>query len=106
MSGYIFDNITWSFLFIAGNYFYVVQPDGTLVSVGSLDVAMATAVTLQYLHAGVRFDLPNPDYGRSGCNGSYGDWIIYNFTSLTLAEWAEWYDELRTRYSMSARSGW
>ena len=107
VSTYVFANTTWSFLFIdSTGYFYVVQPNGTLVSVGSINVAMATAVTLRYLHAGVRYDIAAPDYGRSGCNGSYGDWIIYNYTRLTLAEWAEWYDELRTRYGMSARSGW
>ncbi len=96
---------SWYFFFVdSSRYLKVVKPDGTLL-VGTSAAIMSSEVTLRYLHAGVRYG-DGATTGGYPANGSFGDWIVYNFKLLTLAEWAVWYDELRSRYSMSARSGW
>jgi len=38
--------------------------------------------------------------------GQVSDIIIYVDKNLTLEDWAVWYDRLRERYGMAARSGW
>jgi len=38
--------------------------------------------------------------------GQVSDIIIYADKILTLEDWAAWYDRLRERYGMAARSGW
>lgn len=43
---------------------------------------------------------------KGGAGGAFGDSIIYNGYALTQSEWASWYDQLRSRYGMAARSGW
>lgn len=77
----------------------VILDDGTRLTSG-VGLNMNAVINLQWLHSGVRFD------NNYSCQGSYGDWIIYNFTRLTVAQWAIFYDNLRTRYGMAARSGW
>ena len=92
----------WRFVFYTnpGNH-YFVKSDGTLTILGVVD--SITEITLNYIHVGVWYTYEG---GRYSCQGSFGDYIIYNFDSLSLAQWAKWYDQLRTRYGMAARSGW
>ena len=94
----------WYFLFIDNlKKLYAVRDDGTLIT--GQAIIISGVVSLQWLHTGVRYHLANMD-GRYGVHAAYGDWLIYNFKILTLSEWAEWYDQLRSRYGMAARSGW
>jgi hypothetical protein len=59
---------------------------------------------LQGMNIGAFYNWLDP--ASLGAQGSYGDSIFYNFTTLTDAQWAIWYDRLRSRYGMAARSGW
>jgi len=82
-----------------------VKPDGTLM-VSALAVNMVgTGLLTHVVSAGYPADNPvTMTYYPGG--SSYGDWIIYNGAGITTAQWAQWYDKLRTRYGMAARSGW
>jgi len=92
----------WRFLFYTntGNH-YFVKSDGTLTTLGAV---AGGGITLNYIHVGVWHT--NGAQGNYSCQGSFGDYIIYNSTSLSLTQWAIWYDEQRSRYSMAERSGW
>jgi len=92
----------WSFWFISLPYGYVVKSDGTLITVS---IGNKGSTRFHYIQTGIGYD-GYGDQGYYAAKGSYGDWIIYNNTNITLAEWAAWYDQLRSRYGMAARSGW
>ena len=97
--GYDFNE--WNFFFLDDTeYFNRVNPDGTLSTSTASNGEMSTARTIGFIDVGWG------TIGNDGCGGAYGDFIIYNFNVLTQAEWASWYDKLRSRYGMSARSGW
>ncbi len=91
----------WYFFFLdSTGRFCRVNPDGTLSISTAANGAIATARTIGFIDVGWG------TIGSDGCRGAYGDFILYNFNTLTQAEWGSWYDKLRSRYSMSARSGW
>ncbi len=97
-------------------YFYFVSQEGLGRAVKSDGTLMSTDTTvpieeydIQYLHVGVMTgddSATGGGPGSSGAQGSYGDTIIYNSYMPTLSEWGQWYDQLRSRYGMAARSGW
>jgi len=98
----------WTFHFVDKDaYKYrIVKPDGTLWS-SSETFSPPSNIWCNYLMSGCSSLDANPaTKGLYPGGGSYGDWIIYSNKVLTLAEWAEWYDKLRSRYGMAARSGW
>ena len=107
ISNYEFENQKWYFYFLTNpGYGYIVKPDGTLKITTGYPANNNTPYDINYLHVGVRYTNNMSDTGYYGVQGSFGDIIIYNFISLTLNEWARWYDMLRSRYNMAARSGW
>ena len=97
----------WHFLFLPDDSkLRVINPDGTLLTD---TVAMSIGVSLiNYIHVGVATTLNADGSGSSNnsCNGSFGDMLIYNAYMPTMVQWAIWYDQLRGRYGMAARSGW
>ena len=98
-----YDYNEWNFFFLDDTeFFHRVNPDGTLTDSLTSNGEMATARTIGFIDLG----WSGGGGGSDGCGGAYGDLIIYNFNVLTQAEWASWYDRLRTRYGMAARSGW
>lgn len=96
----------WLFHFFDGDgYYRIVKSDGTILQ----SAAAINFSARQYIYdfTGVDSmdaDPPTKGYYPGGC--SYGDKIIYNQITLTLNEWGAWYDKLRSRYEMAARSGW
>jgi len=96
----------WLFHFLDNDgYYRIVKPDGTILK--SAVVANLSTIQYTYAFAGVDYmDADPPTAGYYPGGSSYGDWIIYNQTTLTLTQWARWYDQLRSRYGMAARSGW
>lgn len=98
---------TWLFQFIdSDGYYRIVKSDGTILK-SAITGNLTAVLQCIYAFAGIGFmftDPPTAGYYPGGC--SYGDWIIYNGIALSLSEWAQWYDQLRSRYGMSARSGW
>lgn len=97
----------WHFHFINNlGEWWVVIPNGTRTLIQS-GISMIQTLNMNYIFAGCWYAdaaIPTKGYYPGGC--SYGDWIIYNQAILTDLNWAVWYDELRSRYSMSERSGW
>jgi len=97
------DNIpnVWGFFFIDDSWIPKrVNPDGTLSLFDSNIIH--EEFNINRLSIGSDYDL---DY-YYGSGGAFGDVIIYNNYCPSLTEWAEWYDLLRFRYGMAARSGW
>jgi len=94
----------WYFAFLGDDeYLYVVKPDGTKIKG---DAALpGGALSCTFVLGGVSIGTGAAD-GDYGCECSWADFIVYNSTQLTDAQWGSWYDELRSRYGMSARSGW
>jgi hypothetical protein len=96
----------WCFMFSNEDKFYLAKADGTLLSkdVGS------SAIQLKYLIVGSIcswWDPENEEWrGGFGASGSYGDLILYNNASPPIETWQEWYDKLKSKYSMAARAGW
>jgi len=86
----------WYFLFIDDSgLFNIVQDDGTLLTFG--DIGLADILISQIYLA----------------SQSMGDTIIYNNIRVPVSTsgygyepWTWWYDQLRSRYGMAARSGW
>jgi len=96
------DNGLWYFSFIDNTgRCHIVFPNGTKLSTAPSSFA---SLDLNFLHAGLRASAGNGGFYTVQC--SYGDWIIYNNKGLTVDEWVVWYDQLRSRYGMAARSGW
>lgn len=98
----------WIFIFMASDgKWRIAQDDGTVL-VGSITVVetdiMAQFTFLRFGFTYANADPPTIVYSPSQAN--YGDWILYSGTTLTIAEWAVWYDKLRLRYGMVSRSGW
>jgi len=97
----------WHFHFVNNlGYWYVVRPEGNrILLIGN--VIMTNNIAFQWMFAGCWYaNASPPTLGGYPGGGSYADWIIYNQTTLTDSQWAEWYDKLRSRYGMAARSGW
>ena len=92
---------TWYFVFLdSDGYVCQILPNGTLtVSATAYSIANVLTITLICIGTG----WPN---NTDGLGGSFGDTIVYNFTTLTRSQWGSWYDKLRSRYGMAARSGW
>lgn len=82
----------------------LVRDNGTLV-VGNHKVNWAYNL---YTYKQVRifryYDSANVVLGYF--NGSLGDIMIWRNRALLLSDFVEWYDSLRSRYGMAARSGW
>jgi len=96
------ETFDWHFLFLDDtDYPKIVKPDGTIVS-ADLELTKF-AFILNDLVIGAYYS--GGEYG-GGSYGSFGDWIIYNNYSSSAENWAIWYDQLRSRYGMAARSGW
>ena len=97
----------WLLHFIDSNgYYRIVKPDGTILT-SATAITLTTAIQYIYALAGVEYiDADPPTKGYYPGGSSYGDWIIYNSTTLSLSDWGSWYDQLRSRYGMSPRSGW
>jgi len=94
---------TWYFVFILDGY-HVVRSDGTKFSVSGI---MATAlITHTDINVGCDFYNPVTMVPGTVAQCTWGDTIIYNYTTLSVDEWGEWYDDQRSRYGMAARSGW
>jgi len=94
---------TWYFLFILDGY-HIVRPDGTKFTVaGTMSTAPLTHVNINVGCSYYDIGTMVPEYAAFS---TWGDLIIYNFTTLSVGEWAEWYDDQRSRYGMAARSGW
>ena len=109
----------WHFLFMSNDlsgeshpeyvYLCVVKPDGTMSHVGFTPQDWAGSLTsLRWLSAGALFykTVYDDDATDFPCNGSFADLIIYNYRTLPFQGWRQWYDQLRSRYGMPARSGW
>lgn len=99
----------WLFHFIANDGIYrVCKADGTIVTGTSLPAgSMVATITPNYLLMGFQYATEDPPVNLIGINPTiFGDWILYSGTTLTVAQWAQWYDKLRSRYGMAARSGW
>lgn len=98
----------WLFHFIASDGVYrVCKPDGTLVVGGALPGGMAGTINLNYILMGFQYADADPPTIVLGTNPTvFGDWILYSKKLLTVSEWATWYDKLRSRHGMAARSGW
>ena len=91
----------WNFAFYADDRcLHLVKEDGTKVT-SLIGGEYSYTWDLQSFYVGIADSTGNYPIG-----GSFGDIIIYNNKRLTVAEWADWYDQLRSRYGMSARSGW
>jgi len=102
-------NNVWLFHFIANDGIYrVCKADGTIVTGTSLPAgSMVATITPNYLLMGFQYATEDPPVNLIGINPTiFGDWILYSGTTLTVAQWGQWYDKLRTRYGMAARSGW
>jgi len=99
----------WHFLFSDdSNYPKIVKPDGTIVS-ANLELTKFL-FSLNDLVVGAYYAVG--DYG-GGSFGTFGDFIIYNNKKVPISTpgdgytpWSQWYDDLRSRYGMAARSGW
>jgi hypothetical protein len=110
---FLYDNVvnTWRFQF---NYVAadgkqkmgVVNPDGTLTigSTTSTDVSSVPTSSHTHFFAFRAWDGSNTRWGQFA--GQMGDIIVYNSVLLSITEAAIWYDALRSKYSMAARSGW
>lgn len=99
---------TWAFVFHfnSGGFPYagVALPDGTL-SIGAAGTSFGTTSQAhKYFLIGYGYDSANVTWRYWA--GQIADVICYEGVTLTQDEWAQWYDSLRSRYSMSARSGW
>lgn len=95
---------SWYFYFFDSNgYCCAVRPDGTLV-VASFQINLPFSLTFNVIYFCV--GALAAGFVTSSCQGSFGDLIYYNLALLTRAQWAQWYDELRSRYGMAARNGW
>ena len=98
----------WNFFFIDDTgRGYQVNANGTL-SIGFNTMSLTAPVIVNYIHVGCQYSTnpPGTGIGFNGAGGTFADFIIYNLTTLTIAQWAQWYDALRSRYGMAARSGW
>jgi len=97
----------WFFIFMANDgKWRVVKNDGTVL-IGTIVMPLDNMQQFIFLRFGFTYanaDPPTIVYSPSSAN--YGDWILYSGTTLTIAKWAQWYDALRGRYGMAARSGW
>jgi len=97
----------WHFHFVNNNgQWWIVKPEGDRV-LGMSGISMVQTINFQWIFVGVRHsDSTTPTKGYYPGGVSYGDWLIYNQTALTDSQWAEIYDNLRSRYGMAVRSGW
>jgi hypothetical protein len=95
----------WMFLFYSASgfyyYFKVAKDDGTLIS-SPYGIDGRGYINLNWIHVGVRHHYAGD--GSYGAMGTFGDLVIYNGCTLTQSEWGQWYDHLRTRYGMPART--
>ena len=82
---------------------YAVLDDGTLLT-SSLAGGFGASQSIKQVRFFRYYDSSNARYNHF--YGSIGDTIQYRAKLLTLSEWGSWYDSLRSRYDMSARSGW
>jgi hypothetical protein len=109
----------WHFLFLADNISGTSSPDQVHACVGKSDGTLYggtmtpnqvpyALTSLKWISAGAIFS--KTIYGDDDidfpCNGSFADLIIYNYRTLPIQGWRQWYDALRSRYGMPARSGW
>jgi len=97
----------WLFHFFDSTGKYrIVKPDGTVL-VSAATANLAVAVNIDFImFGGDTLDAASPTKCFTPGGNSYGDFLIYNQTTLTLTEWGQIYDSLRGRYGMAARSGW
>jgi len=98
----------WMFMFYTLSaptyHLKVAKDDGTLANeTGGSAANWAGSVNLNWIHVGVRHNVGGGDGYYAGM-GTFGDLVIYNGCTLTQSEWGQWYDHLRTRYGMSART--
>ena len=97
----------WHFHFINNlGQWWVVRPEGDRLLAMS-GISLTQTLNFEWMFSGCWYaDADPPTKGYYPGGGSYADWIIYNQTVLTDTQWAEWYDDQRSRYGMAARSGW
>ena len=101
----------WYFLFIDDtNLFKLVKDDGTLLT--SSDPVLTKSLS-SFIWISLGMQMNTEGTPALGFGGAIGDCIIYNNRDIPISTpgtgykpWAQWYDELRSRYGMAARSGW
>jgi len=104
----------WYFFFMDDtNFFKVVKEDGTLlIAPTSLDNKNLFSI----ISIGLGMTFTNDEgilVPAEGLGGAIGDAIIYNNKDIPISTsgygynpWTWWYDLLKSRYGMAARSGW
>ena len=96
-------NGLWYFMFTyfqsgVGDRLVIVKPDGSLLP--------KVAINLYSLEVNYLFTGKRSTSGGAMSQCSYGDLLVYDELKVGQETWASWYDRLRSRYGMAARSGW